>query len=176
MKKIILFVAISSTILFTACKGDQGPPGIDGQDFLAQVYETTVSNYQYDPEYNQYYSGIYEFPFTVYESDAVLVYRMSGQNPDVSPPADVWTQLPQNIFYNDGSGDFFQYNFNHSFLDIQFTVEGNFLLTNIDSRDITNQTFRIAVVPAEYARTNPSMDDVMERMEMNDIELERLEQ
>ena len=176
MKKIIFFLALSTTILFTSCKGDPGPRGQDGQDFLAQVYEVTVNNYQYDSANNQLYSNIWEYPFTVYESDAILVYRLSGQDPDVNPPADVWSLLPQNIFYNDGTGDFFQYNFNHSFLSVQFTIEGNFPLTNIDSRDVTNQVFRIAVVPSEYAKTNPSMKELVQVMEKNDTPLKKLEQ
>lgn len=175
MKKFILFLTLSSTFLFTACKGDPGPPGKDGQDFLAQVFETTVSNYQYDAQFNQLYSTVRNFPFTVYESDAVLAYRLSGTDSDVNPPADVWTLMPQSIFYNDGTGDFFQYNFNHSFISVQFTIEGNFPLSNIDSRDASNQTFRIAVVPAEYAKTNPSMEDLLEVMHMDASEIEKIE-
>lgn len=176
MKKFIFFLAMSSTILFTSCKGDPGPRGQDGQDFLAQVYEITVNNYQYDSANNQLYSNTWDFPFRVYESDALLTYRLSGQDPDVNPPADVWTLLPQNIFDNDGTGDFFQYNFNHSFLSIQFTIEGNFPLLNMDARDATNQTFRIAVVPAEYAKTNPSMNELVQLMEKNDTQLKQLDQ
>ena len=176
MKKFIFFLALSSTIIFTACKGDPGPPGHDGQDFLAKVFETTVNNYQYDSEYNYLYSTTRNFPFTVYESDAVLAYRLSGIDDTVNPSADVWTLLPQSVFYNDGTGDFFQYNFNHSFISVQFTIEGNFPLTNISSNDATNQVFRIAVVPAEYARTNPSMEDILEVMQMNDSEIEKIQQ
>lgn len=176
MKKFIFFLALSSTILFTACKGDPGPPGYDGQDFLAQVFETTVNNYQYDSVNNQLFSSVRNFPFTVYESDAVLAYRWSGEDNTVNPHADVWTLMPQSVFYTDGTGDFIQYNFNHSFISVQFTIEGNFPLTNIASSDATNQRYRIAVVPSEYAKTNPSMEDLMEVMKMNDSEIEKIEQ
>lgn len=172
MKNILLFLALSTTILFTSCEGDPGPPGQDGGLFLAQVFETTV-NYQYDAEYNNYYSRLVSYPFTVYESDVVLAYRFAGK--DVDPTIDVWTQLPQSIFYNDNTGDIFQYNFNHTFNSVQFTIEGNFDLTMMNSNDRTNQTFRIAVVPAEYAKTNPSMNDILELMEANGLHIETIE-
>ena len=173
MKNILLFLALTSSIIFTSCKGDPGPPG--GLVY-AKVFEVTVNNYQYDAQFNQLYSSMYTFPVTVYESDAVLAYRLAGTDNSISPPADIWTQLPQSVFYNDGTRDFFQYNFNHSFFDIQFTIEGNFILRNIDTNDATNQIFRVAVVPAEYARTNPSMEELMEVMDDGDGSFHKIEE
>ncbi|CAM3392530.1 hypothetical protein [Aequorivita lipolytica] len=175
MKNIFLFLALSSTILFTSCEGDPGPPGLDGTSFLGQVFEVSP-NFSYD-DYpaNIYFSPVYSYPFDVFESDVVLAYRLSGQDTTVNPPADVWTQLPQNVFYQDGTGDTFQYNFNHTFVSVQFTIEGNFDLTNIAPEDVTNQIFRIAVVPAEFARTNPSMKDVLEMMQIENSQIEKIE-
>lgn len=175
MKNILLFLALFSTLVFSSCEGDPGPPGPPGGLVYANVFETTVRNYQYDSQYNQLYSDFISFPFTVYESDAVLAYRLSGSDNTVNPPADVWTLMPQSVFYNDGTGDFFQYNFNHTFLDVQFTIEGNFPLSNIDPLDATNQTFRIAVVPAEFAKTNPSMEKVLEVMKTGDGTVQKIE-
>jgi hypothetical protein len=175
MKRILLFLALSSTIFLASCEGDPGPPGQDGVSFLGQVFEYSPDFSYNDYPENTYSTPIYNFPVEVYESDVVLVYRLSGQDNSVNPPADVWTQLPQNVFYNDGTGDFFQYNFNNTFLDIQFSIEGNFDLTNIDPIDITDQTFRVAVVPAEFAKTNPSMRDVLEMMRMDDSQIEKIQ-
>lgn len=174
MKNILLFLALSSTILFTSCEGDPGPPGQDGGLLLAQVFETTV-NYQYDTQGKVYFSPLVTFPFTVYESDVVLAYRLSGEDTSVNPPADVWAPLPQSIYYQDGTGDFFQYNFNHSFISVEFTIGGNFDLTTMNIDDRTNQIFRIAVIPAEYARTNPSMDDILEVMRESGTQIEKIE-
>lgn len=168
MKKLLFLFAATSAVLFTSCEGDPGPPGPAGGLVYAQVFEFTVADYQYDATYNELYSTLFNMPVEVYESDAVLVYRLSGSDDSVNPPADVWTQLPQSIFYNDGTGDFFQYNFNFSFTSIQFTIEGNFPLTNIATNQRQNQTFRVAVVPAEFAATRPSLDDVMQLMESAD--------
>lgn len=175
MKNIVLFLALSSSILITSCTGDPGPQGPPGGVEYAKVFETTVSSFQYDSQYNQLYSNLYTFPFTVYESDVVLAYRLSGSDNTVNPSADVWTQLPQSIYYQDATGDIFQYNFNHSFISVQFTIEGNFPLTNIASSDASNQTFRIAVVPSEFARTKPTMDQVMELLESNGSKVKIIE-
>lgn len=175
MKNILLFLTLSSALLFTSCEGDPGPPGPAGGLIYAQVFEVNVSGYQYDAQRNQLYSSLFSFPFTVYESDAVLAYRLAGVDNSINPPADVWTQLPQSVFYNDGTRDFFQYNFNHTFMDIQFTIEGNFPLINIDSRDASDQIFRVAVVPAEFAKTNPSMEEILEVMHSNGTNIETIE-
>lgn len=176
MKNILLFLALSTTILFTSCEGDPGPPGKDGGLLYAQVFETTVNSFTYDASKNQLYSTFRAFPFEVFESDVVIAYHYEGQgNIGNNETADVWTQLPQSVFYDDGTGDFFQYNFNHTFIDVQFTIEGNFELTNIAPEDATNQIFRIAVIPAEYARTNPSMEDILEVMRADGSQIEIIE-
>ncbi len=172
MKNILLFLALSSTILFTSCEGEPGPPGEDGGLVYAKVFETNV-NFQYIPSENIYETSFIQFPFEVFESDVVLAYRYE----ETVDSFDVWTQLPQSVFYLDDTGDVYQYNFNHTFVDIQFTIEGNFDLTNIGTNPdpTTNQTFRIAVVPAEFARTNPSMKELLQMMKMDDSKIEKIE-
>lgn len=171
MKNLFLFLALSTTILFTSCEGDPGPPGEPGADFLAQVFEVNV-DFQYIPSENIYETSFIQFPFEVYESDVALAYRYV----ETVDGLDVWTQLPQSVFYLDNTGDVYQYNFNHTYVDIQFTIEGNFDLTNIGvNPDPTiDQIFRIAVVPAEYANANLSMDELLQMMEMDASEIEKL--
>ncbi len=175
MKNILLFLALSSTILFTSCEGDPGPPGLDGGLVYANVFEVSPAFSYSDYPENLYFTSVYNYPFEVFESDVVLVYRWSGLDDTVSPPADIWTQLPQNKFYQDGTGDFIQYNYNSTFISVQFTIEGNFDLTNIDPKDLNGQTFRVAVVPAEFAKTNPSMRDILEVMQADGSQIEKIE-
>lgn len=176
MKNIVLFITLASAVLFTSCKGDPGPPGTPGGIEYAKVFEKTISRYNYDNAYNQLYSDFYSFPFTVYESDVVLAFHYEGQtNIGGGETADVWTPLPQNVFYNDGTGDFFQYNFNHTFVDVQFTIEGNFPLTDIHPDHSQNQIFRIAVIPSEFAKQNPSMKDILEVIELTDNSIKIIE-
>ncbi|HBY66645.1 MAG TPA: dihydrolipoamide dehydrogenase, partial [Flavobacteriaceae bacterium] len=39
MKQILLFLALSTSFIFSSCEGDPGPPGPPGDAFLAQVFE-----------------------------------------------------------------------------------------------------------------------------------------
>lgn len=175
MKNLLLFFALSTTILFISCQGDPGPPGMDGDNILGKVTEVTT-NFQYNNDSNTFSTSFYSYPFEVFESDVVLVYRYEGQTTlGNGQKADVWTQLPQSIFYQDGTGDIFQYNFNHTFVDVQFTIEGNFDLLTIGSDFIDNQTFRIAVVPAEYGNANLSMEQLLQMMKMDNSQIEKIE-
>ncbi|AFL82077.1 hypothetical protein Aeqsu_2624 [Aequorivita sublithincola DSM 14238] len=174
MKNILLFLALSTTVLFTSCEGDPGPPGLDGSALLGQVFETTV-NFQYNSDTNNFSSSYIAFPFTVYESDVVLMYRYEGQA-DIGggQTADVWSPLPQNIFYN--NGDILQYIFTNTFVDVQMLIEGNFDLSTLNDPTVTNnQIFRVAVVPAEFAKTNPSMKQVLEMMQVDSSQIEKIE-
>lgn len=176
MRNIVLFITMASLVLFSSCRGERGPQGPPGGVDYAQVFEKTVS-YSYDSANNQLFTDFYSFPFTVYESDVVLGFHYEGQtNIGSGQTADVWTPLPQNVFYNDGTGDFFQYNFNHTFIDVQFTIEGNFQLSNIDPNHSQNQTFRIAVVPSEFAKRNPSMSEILEVMKSSGNTIEIIEE
>ncbi|PVW15676.1 collagen-like protein [Marixanthomonas spongiae] len=172
MKQILLFLALSTTILFSSCEGDPGPQGPPGDEFLAQVFETTV-DFQYDGNVSLT-SPIVAFPNTieVFESDAVLAYQLVGQDNSVNPPADVWEQLPRSQFFNDGTGDVFQYSFNHTFLDIQFVIDGNFDVTTLGSDFTNDQIFRVVIVPAEFASADLTMDDIMSNSEIEVINLE----
>ena len=64
---------------------------------------------------------------------------------------------PNNI-YQQGS---FQYSFNHTFIDVFLFLQGDINLDSLSSSLTNNQTFRIAVVGAEFAKTNPSMQQVL---------------
>lgn len=170
MKNILLFLALSSTILFTSCTGDQGPPGQDGINILGQVFEANV-NFQYDAP-NNIYKRLVTIPTSieVFESDVILVYRLEGVT---SGGDDIWGQLPQNRFFN--NGDIFQYVFDHTFFDVQMLIDGNFDLSLLSSDYTANQIFRIAVVPAEFASTNLTMDELLQGLQVNPTEIEKID-
>lgn len=145
MKKILFTLSIIG-LLFTSCEGPQGPPGLDGINILGQTFERTV-NFQFNVE-----SGLQESLVTipnsieVYESDAILVYRLDGQLPN---NVDLWSLIPQNFFLSNGR--IIQYVYNHSFFDVLLMIDGNFDLSTVPSTFTQNQTFRFVVVPAEFA-------------------------
>ena len=174
MKNILLFLAVSSTILLSSCEGDPGPPGEPGVNILGQVFEFTT-DFDYDAQSNSQVSPTFSFPVTVFESDVILVYRLFKDPVDIpnEAPADLWQQLPYSDFSQADIGNIFQYTFNHTFIDIQFVIDGNFDLNTLSGTDFTNdQTFRIAVVPAEFADANLTMEQLMSNPNIEQIEIQ----
>jgi len=165
MKKILLTLT-TVAILFTSCQGPQGPPGLDGINILGQTFERTV-NFQFNSQ-----NGLQETLVTipsfieVYESDAILVYRLDGQLPN---NVDLWSLIPQNFFLSEGR--IIQYVYNHSFFDILLMIDGNFDLATVPSNFTQNQTFRFVVVPSDFAtRTGVDINDynaVMNAISLN---------
>lgn len=172
MKNILLFLALSTTILFSSCEGDPGPRGQDGGLIYAKVFEKTV-NFQIDPD-SGLPTAIIGFPIEVFEADVVLVYRLEKDVEINGEIFDGWSPLPQNFFFP--NGDILQYIFNHTFYDAEIQIDGNFDTSTLSGDGfINNQTFRIAIVPAEYAKTNPSMEDILEVMRADGAQIEKIE-
>lgn len=150
MKKILLTLA-AALVLFTSCEGPQGPPGLDGINILGQTFERTV-NFQFNSNSNlQQVSLSIESPLRLFESDIVLVYRLENEFPDV------WGMLPQNFFL--ANGDIIQYVYNYSIegsflFSVNLFIDGNFNLNTLGSAFTQNQTFRIVVVPSDFATTS----------------------
>lgn len=152
MKKVILFFVLP-LLAFTACEGPEGPPGQDGGLYFAQTYEYENVNFTYYGGDN-IYSVVLPVPnnIEVFESDAILVYRYEGTIDVNGTTADTWSLLPQNFFLN--NGNIIQYVYNHTFLDTEIIIEGNFNLNNLSPAFTSNQIFRFVVVPAEFANTS----------------------
>ena len=153
MKKLFLLLSLPTLLLLGSCYIENDPIETGS---LSQVFETTVSFTN-----SNSYSQLVEIPadIEVYESDVILVYWLedviSGGNGDTF---DVWTPLPQTIYTNDGS---FQYSFNHTFIDVFLFLQGDINLDSLSLGLTNNQTFRIAIVGAEFAKTNPSMQQLL---------------
>lgn len=167
MKKFV-FLFVLPLFVFTACEGPQGPPGQDGGLYFAQTFERTV-DFNYDPQ-----RGLMEAlvpinnSIVVYESDAILVYRLEV----LANGDDSWSLIPQNFFLN--NGNIIQYVYNHTFYDIELLIEGNFDVSNpnlLGTQFTQNQTFRFVVVPAEFAN-NSGVDVTDYNAVMNAVTLE----
>jgi len=153
MKKILILPLIAISLFLTACEGPQGPPGppgYDGINILGQVFEVTI-----DLNGNNNFQRVVTIPSSieVYESDVILVYRWEG----TFDGADIWTPLPATYF---SLGDTFLYTFNHTFFDVKFFLDGNFDLTELGSEWTDDQSFRIAIVPAEFAQSDLTMEQL----------------
>lgn len=160
MKNILLFLAITGTLFLTSCTGDPGPPGPQGGLLFSQVFEQTVTF----NNSNSFSNRINFAPTEVFESDVVLVYRLEGQDNG----ADVWSQLPQTFFPVQGT---LLYSFDHTFIDVNIFLDGNFDLNTLGPIFTDNQTFRIAIVPGEFANASLTMDQVLEMSKNGPIQL-----
>ena len=153
MKKILLLLSLSSLLLLSSCYIENDTIEVAS---LSQVFETTV-----DFTNSNDYSQLVNIPLDieVYESDVILVYWLENVISDgTGGTFDVWTPLPQTIYTTQGS---FQYSFNHTFIDVFLFLQGDINLDSLSSNLTNNQTFRIAIVGAEFAKTNPSMQQVL---------------
>ncbi len=187
MKKIRLLFGIVLVALAFGCEGPEGPPGppgfdgldgLDGQDgvnILGQVLEIEGS---FSAEND--YGIFFEFPQTVevFESDVVLVYLLWEQvdDPDGGNPIDVWRLMPQTRILDQG---LLQYNYDHTFVDVNIFLESDFDLGTLLPGDTDNQVFRIAVVPAEFG-SDPSidltnLDSVMNAMKFDMSSMEKIQ-
>lgn len=158
MKKLLLLLVISVSVTFTACEGDQGPPGEPGVNILGQVFERTVTF-----NVNNNFENLISIPTNVevFESDTILVYWLEDVVPDGNGGTlDLWSPLPQTI-YLDGGGSF-QYTFNHSFLDLLLFLQGDVDLTSLGNGFTNDQTFRIAIVPSEFADANLTLEQILD--------------
>ena len=129
--------------------GIDGLDGINGEDGAppALVFDDNIT-FSFNNE-----NGLWESAFVDFNDkygvvpqpqDVVLAYRQEG-DVDGNP---IWSQLPQNFFLDQGT---IQYLFTFTDIDIQFIIDGNFDLSNLDIGFTDNQNFRIVFVPAEFA-------------------------
>jgi hypothetical protein len=173
MKKLILLFVSITAFVFNGCEGDPGPPGPQGPagvNILGQVFEVTVN---FNPANG--FSQLIQFPgnVEVFESDAVLVYLLEDVIPGNGGSIDVWSQLPQTFFVSQGT---LLYTFDHTFLDVRIFLDGNFDLSTLGPAFTDNQTFRIAVVPAEFANAEMSMSQLLDLMNVGSEEIELIGQ
>lgn len=163
MKKIFTLM-LFSVFAFTSCSDDgqigppgpQGPPGADGQDAqLATIFEITA-DFDYEEEAGFWTTDLITFSdFTdveVFEEYAVLVYRLDavGELED-GIPIDEWSLLPQNFFTDEGT---IQYVFNHTYLDTEIFIDGNYDLSGLGADFTSDQIFRVVIIPADFFGTS----------------------
>ncbi|MCL6220227.1 hypothetical protein [Zunongwangia pacifica] len=160
MKKIFTLL-FATTFLFTSCSDDgepgpQGPPGEDGLGAIPAIFEVE-SDLIYDADANYWTTGLITFDnftnFEIFDTDVVLVYRLDAIGElDNGDPVDEWSLLPQNFFTAEGT---IQYVFNHTFVDAEIFVDGNYNLSNLDPGFTDGQIFRIAIIPGDiYSSSN----------------------
>jgi hypothetical protein len=170
-------------IILFSCEGPAGPPGfdgIDGQDgadginILGQVYEiegdfTAGNGYTLLREFTQ--------NIEVFESDVVLVFLLWDQTEDGNgDPVDIWRLLPQTRILDQG---LLQYNYDHTFLDVNIFLESDFDLATLPAGDTDNQVFRIAIMPADFAAGSKfdksNIRQVMDMLNVTEKDISRIQ-
>lgn len=140
MKKITLILAFIGMITLQGCSvNDTTPQNTVDYDTISEVFE--YSNVNFLPNS---YSVVLSYPHTIYASDMVLVYRLSG----IYQGQDVWKLQPETFYFDDGTLDF-KYDFNFTRYDAEVYMEGFDLISVSDAYRL-NQVFRVVVVPGYF--------------------------
>lgn len=145
MKKIFLLLSIVSVFGLTGCSSDDD--NVD-YDTIAAVTEHTV-NMTYNSTTGKY-NGLVTFTTPMYDSDVVLVYRLTDDGEGFT----VWQQIPRTIYMG---ADEVDYDFNFTADDVLLTVDANFDLATAP-QFTQGQTFRIVQVPGYFASTVDTND------------------
>lgn len=141
MKKITLVLAFIGMIALQSCTvNEDNGNGIDN-DTIGEVFEYTNVNFLPNS-----YTVVLNYPHTIFSSDMVLVYRLSGS----FQGEDVWKLLPETYYFNDGTLDF-RYDYNFTRFDAEVYMEG-YDLAGLSSAVRLNQVLRVVVIPAAFGK------------------------
>ena len=139
MRKIFLLLSVVGTLAFTSCNNDDDR--IDN-DTISEVFEVTNVNFVDTGDY----TVTIPLDPTIYSSDVVLVYRLSGTDPLGD---DIWEQVPTRYYLDEGTLDYFT---DFSVNSVAIYLDADF--DPILRQDFSlNQVFRIVIVPGYFSDT-----------------------
>lgn len=164
MKKIITLLAVVGIFSLQSCTTTTDSNYVDN-DTISTVFETNEISFLATS-----YSIKYIFPYTLYSSDMVLVYRLTG----TVNGNDLWEFLPETHYFADGTRDF-SYNFDFTRNDVQIYLEGNDL-QSLDANYRLNQIFRIVVVPGSFASSlkTTNYEAVISALNINENQIQKI--
>ena len=147
MKRITLLFVFIGMITLQSCTVNEVKDDYDS-DTISQVFEYSNVNLTN----SNGYSRVLNFPFAIYSSDMVLVYRLTG----VDAGKDVWKLLPETYYYDDGTLDF---GYKNDFTRVNAVVElFGFDLPGLNPDFRLNQVFRVVVIPGSFASKSVAVD------------------
>jgi len=144
MKKILFLLAFVGITGLTSCDGPEGPAGPPGPE--AEVFELLNVNFGFDGNGYSIYRTLNP---NIYDSDNILIYRLSGTIDEFTP---IWQLIPRTLYLPEGELD---YDFDFSPIDFTIYAGGTYDL-NLTPQYIQNQTFRIVIIPGYFSR--PAVD------------------
>lgn len=140
MKKTFFLLIALTIFSLNSCTINEVEPVVDN-DTIGVIFENDIP-YNFNSINN--YRINFNLPYTIYSSDMVLVYRLTG----TVNGNDLWEFLPETHYFADGTRDF-SYNFDFTRNDVQIYLEGN-NLSSLNSIYRLNQTFRFVIIPANF--------------------------
>jgi hypothetical protein len=158
MNKKLIPLLLVLVALFQGCRGPEGPPGPEGGSIdvtgttfdLINVNFTAANNFEYGLSYA-------DAKVTVLESDAVLVYVHWNDVTSGGTTLKAYRLLPQTAYFTNGG--LLTYNFDQTKNDFSVFLDGTVNLTTLADEWTKNQTFRVVIVPSDFAaRTNGTVD------------------
>lgn len=142
MRNVFSILTLIGILVFQACEGPEGPIGPQGEPGVVIVGSTIEVEIDFTTAND--FMSLVETPFTLEDSDALLVYRLSA----IDNGRDVWRLLPQTYFFQDGV---LIYNFDYTVDDVSIFLDGAIDLNALAEEWRTDQIFRVIVVPADFA-------------------------
>lgn len=147
MKRITLLFVFIGMITLQSCTVNEVKDEYDS-DTISKVFEYSNVNLTN----SNGYSRVLNFPFAIYSSDMVLVYRLTG----VDAGKDVWKLLPETYYYDDGTLDF---GYKNDFTRVNAVVElFGYDLPGLNPDFRLNQVFRVVVIPGSFAGKSAAVD------------------
>ena len=140
MKKFTLILAFIGMITLQSCSTNNDT--VDN-DTISEVFEYTNVNF-----FPNDYSVVLTYPHTIFNSDMVLVYRLSGS----FQGEDIWKPLPETYYFDDGTLDL-RYDFDFTRFDAEVRLEG-FDLAGVNDTYKLNQILRVLVIPANFGKNS----------------------
>jgi hypothetical protein len=161
MKKITLFLVFIGMMTLQSCEVNDT---VDN-DTISEVFEVTTSFNS-----NNNYSRLVAFNPPIYSSDIVLVYHLY----DTVNGEDIWKLMPQTYYFSDGGE--LDFNFDYTRNNVNIFLTANFGLNTLPSSWTQDQTFRIAIIPANFATTvnKNNIDAVMSALKVNKTEIQKI--
>lgn len=148
MKKIILLLSVTCSLIFMGCEGPegpQGPQGNDGYSAESEVFELRNVNFSLDA--NNEYTIYRELNPQILLSDNIIIYRLSGT---INSQTPIWQQIPRTLYLTQGELD---YDYDFSKVDFTIYAGGNYNIATTPSY-LNNQTFRIVIIPGYLSNKN----------------------
>lgn len=139
MKKLALLLVLIGFVYLQSCTVNEN--SVDN-DTISEVFELRNVNFSYNSIDG--YTIYRTLSPQIYASDVILIYRMAGTI-DANTP--IWQQIPRTLYLPQGELD---YDFDFSKEDFTIYAGGTYDLATTPSY-ITNETFRIVIVPGYFS-------------------------